>query len=499
MAKESNEKGRRGLSDALKAKIEYHLDDWVGSDSDFARHLLNYYGGPSLNAWRNNVSRYRRFYGEPLERKTYEENELDTEQYVSEKSYYYNSETDVYVTFLRAAGGKPITVSGETHRAMKEAYSSMVGKPSTINQIAREFQFPRTWFDEYRRTHEWTHDMDPFTDEQIAENEVEDLVEDLVLRRRRVLHRTYEKKKWAEIQKDAEKWRNFEDSFLEHFNRLQLNTEPMVVSDAMLDLPETPIPYALVISPTDLHWGKYGWTDEVGTTYNFDEAKHRLVESSNDIMTRAVRCAGRMEKIILATGSDWFHVDNDGGTTTKGTAQDMAGTPAQILMSGCELARFHIDLLAQFAPVEVVFMAGNHDRYSTIALAMYLDAVYENNEHVSIKRTSASREYVSYGNTFMGFSHGDTVKQAKLPTVMADERWKEWGAHRFKMCFSGHLHHQQMKEVNGAMCILLPSLAGHDRYHARHGYNSLPGMSAYIVDIERGMIGSLFSPVIRYE
>ena len=495
----TGEQYRRGLSKELKAKIDYHIEEWVGTDADFARVLHNFYGSPGVQAWRNHISRYRKFYGEPDSKKSVDEDVADIEQYVSDKSYYYNQDTDVYVTFLRSAGGKPITVSGDTHRAMKEAYSSMVGRPSTINQIAREFQFPRAWFDEYRRTHGWTHDMDPFTDEHVAEHEVEDLVEDLVLRKRRVLHRAYEKKKWDEIQKDAEKWRNFEDSFLEHFSRIELNTEPMVVNNDMVSLPDSPVPYALVISPTDFHWGKYGWVDEVGEKYDFEEAKKRLIDSTTDLMGRAVSSSGRMEKIILATGSDWFHVDNDGGTTTKGTSQDMAGTPAQILMSGCELARFHIDLLAQFAPIEVVFMAGNHDRYSTIALAMYLDAVYEDNEHVSIKRTSASREYVSYGNTFMGFSHGDTVKQAKLPTVMADERWQEWGAHRFKMCFSGHLHHQAMKEVNGAMCILLPSLAGHDRYHARHGYNSLPGMSAFIIDIERGMIGSLFSPVIRHE
>ena len=51
------------------------------------------------------------------------------------------------------------------------------------------------------------------------------------------------------------------------------------------------------------------------------------------------------EKIYLATGSDWFHVDNHQGATTKGTPQDMSGSPAQILLTGCELAREHIDLL----------------------------------------------------------------------------------------------------------------------------------------------------------
>ena len=93
--------------------------------------------------------------------------EIDEETYVTDKAYYYNSETDVYVTFLRSAGGKPVTISGDTHRAMKEAYSSMVGDGATINEMTRAFQFPRAWFDEYRRLHGWTHDMDPFPDEEV--------------------------------------------------------------------------------------------------------------------------------------------------------------------------------------------------------------------------------------------------------------------------------------------------------------------------------------------
>ena len=46
-----------------------------------------------------------------------------------------------------------------------------------------------------------------------------------------------------------------------------------------------------------------------------------------------------------------------------------------------QLAREHIDLLRQVAPVEVV-MAGNHDRHSSIALMMYLSAAYEDVDDV---------------------------------------------------------------------------------------------------------------------
>tara|TARA_R100000808_G_C2146779_1_gene154707 strand:+ start:935 stop:2434 length:1500 start_codon:yes stop_codon:yes gene_type:complete len=492
---------RVSLRDSTLEKIRPHLDKWTGSDTEFAHYLweINYnqngVGAKKPDSWKSVVSRFRAFY--PNECPTldpFTANELDLDDadksWVSDEPYYYNSETDVYVTFIRAAGNKPLTVSGDIHRAMKMAYSNMVHKASSIGQISRDFQIPRLWFDEYRRVHRWTHDMDPFTDEELREaDSVEDLVDELVLRRRRTLHIAYEKKKWDDIQKDAEKWRRFEDTFIEH---LKIH-EPKAREVQTIELQETK-PYALVISPTDLHYGKYGWEDEVGEHYDFDEARKRLHEATSVLISRL---GGRPEKIIVAAGSDWFHVDNDLGTTTKGTAQDRYGSPAQILMQGCELAKEHIDMLRSVAPVEVVFMAGNHDRHSTLALGLYLKATYENCEDCKvILDANMSRQYITYGNTLLGFTHGDGVRPNQLPATMAKEEWENWGKCRYKVWFSGHLHHQALKEHGGAFCVQLPSLAGHDRWHHRKGFVSQAGMSAHLIDREEGMIGSMFKPVV---
>ena len=422
-----------------------------------------------------------------------DELKIDTTEYISEESYYYNDATDVYVTFLRSAGGKPITVSGDTHRAMKEAYSSMVGTPASINEIGRTFQFPRAWFDEYRRTHGWTHDMDPFTNEEMSSMQTEDLVDELVLRNRRALHQTYEKRKWDDIKKDATKWREFEDTVLEQFTLSGLTGTSKPVK--RMSMKEGEKPYALVVSPTDFHWGKFGWEDETGDTYNFEQARNRLMEKTQELISRLPY---RPEKIICATGSDWFHVDNDMGATTRGTPMGTSscGSPAQILISGCELAKEHIDLLRQVAPVDVVFMAGNHDRYSALTLGLYLRASYDNDDECTVHLTPHTRHYESYGNTYIGFTHGDTVKQHKLPTVMAQEQYKEWGEHKHKVWFSGHYHHQSVKEDGGAICIILPSLAANDRWHSRMGYMSQAGLAGHIIDYEQGLIGSMFCPVL---
>jgi len=48
--------------------------------------------------------------------------------------------------------------------------------------------------------------------------------------------------------------------------------------------------------------------------------------------------------------------------------------------------------------------------------------------------------------------------------------------------------------------VQLPSLAGEDRYHSRNGYvMARPGLSAYMIDKNLGLTGSLFAPVIHDE
>ena len=406
---------------------------------------------------------------------------------VEGKGYYYDAGADEYITFLSCAE-EMIRVSGDKHRAMKEAYSNMVGKPASMNEMSRRFGIPRAWFDEYRRRHGWTHDMDPYTDEEVAVSEPEQLVDDLILRRRQALHQRYEKRKWEEIEKDAESYRMFANTVLNEFRGLMMEPAPEV---QRLPLGHPIHDYALVISPTDFHWGKHGWVDEVGEHYGFDEARRRLMEKTEDLVNRL---PGSPEKIIVATGSDWFHVDTDGGTTTKGTPQDMCGSPAEILMSGCRLAREHIDLLRQVSDVEVVFMPGNHDRMSSIALMMYLSAVYEDCDDCEVVVSPATRQYLQYGNTLMGFIHGDGARN--LVELMSVEQRQLWGKCEHHVWFHGHLHHQKVTEKGGAIIYQLPSLAGHDRYHYRNGYTtSRAGLSAHIVDKQHGVIGSLFAPV----
>ena len=174
----------------------------------------------------------------------------------------------------------------------------------------------------------------------------------------------------------------------------------------------------------------------------------------------------------------------------------MAASPAQILRDGCHLARQHIEMLAKIAPVEVVFMRGNHDKHSSLALMLYLQAVYEDSDRVQITHNVKERQYLMWGNNLLGFTHGDGVRGTDLPAVMAHEARSAWGACSNHTWFHGHLHHIKQTEKGGCMVIQLPSLAGHDRWHYRKGFTlNRAGLMAHLVDKDLGVVGSLFAPV----
>ena len=456
-----------GLINDKEFESDRQLSDWLAEN----------YPERSQNGWRCFISRFR----------------VKHKVIVGDKGYktcdtYYVKENDTYITYLASAKHN-VVVPGPIHRAMKQEYSKLVGDGETSSTISMMYGFPETWFDEYRRKHGWLHSMLPYTDEELQERDVDDLVDDLVAKNRKLVQEKYVAERRKQVEEDAEKWRLLEDGLFSH---ITFSEAPKTIKRKALKPSPSDRPYALIVSPTDFHWGKYGWEDEVGEQYGFSEAKGRLYEKTARLMGMLPHSP---EKIIVAVGSDWFHIDNDSGTTTKGTPQDMAGSPAEILMSGFELAKEHLELLRDIAPLEVVCIGGNHDRHTSLALMLYLKATFDNCDDVEIIVNPNLRQYVKYGDSLLGFTHGDK-STAKLPELMAVEQRKEWGEHRYHLWFHGHLHFRKSEEKGGTTVIQMPSLSGSDRYHHRHGYvSSEAGLSAYIIDHEEGLISSLFAPV----
>jgi hypothetical protein len=412
-----------------------------------------------------------------------EEAELENGYYISNKKVWYDEDADVYITYVP---GVPhaVQLPGAVHRDLVRAYSNFDGNPASINEIARTFKLPRNWVVKYLRAHEITHDREPFTPEEVLSRTEDDLAEEALQIKRSSLYRRLESDKWKEVQKDAGKWRDFETTVLADLRGV--SRTPNKVTRINMEKAEES--YCGVVGLSDFHHGKYSDALENGEAYNRDIARERLFAATEEVIS-SIAAFGAPDKLYVPVGSDFLHIDNDNNTTTKGTPQDSDGTPAEILVTGCQLMESWVDLLRQVAPVELVLMSGNHDRLTGLAILLYLDALYRDSEDVVVNRCRLPRVYRKYGSNLLGFVHGDGVSKTKdLAGHMAREAPEYWSSCTAKTVYTGHLHYERTEtDVQfGVTRRQLPSLSGPDRWHARAGYVGAPKALPIYLHRQRG-------------
>lgn len=408
---------------------------------------------------------------------------IDQDSLLFQDDFDYNPSTERYITFVRAAPKGLIVTSKATHDEIVSAYSNWHGKPATLTEMCRRFGFPRSWMVEYLRRHQITHDHEPFSRQDVIERSVEELAEESYQRKRQHLHQESERVKWRRRMASADAWDAFEETVLNRLLDSMADHAPAYIVPE-LEVDEPPSDYALVVSPTDLHWGLYSAASEVSDPYNRAEARRRLCAHTENIIGRL---PGKPTRIVSVLGSDWFNIDGSKPTTTKGTPQDIDGSPVEILESGCMMAVEHIDTLRQVAPVEVVIAPGNHDEHASQMLRLFLMAWYRNAKDVTVSASAKSRAYSVHGRTLMAFHHGQ-VKPGRIATCMAAEAREDFKRTHYRLAFCGHMHHHSVKEQGGVTHIQLPALVGQSKWEHDQGFaDGEPALVCCLVDAEHGL------------
>ena len=406
--------------------------------------------------------------------------------------YWYDESRDTYIVHLPSKK-RPFALNGAFWRSMREAYSNWGDSPSSVNEIARKFSLPRNTVVALLRAMGVTHDSSPWSDEQINAAEEDALVTDLIRRKEERVLVKAQKKEWARVKKDADRYRRiklFTQSLRAHFETL--NEKDYNVP--RLSLIAADKPFSLVISPTDFHWGKRAPSTD-GDPYDRSIAKERLFRTTEDILSR-VSHRGRPEKIILALGGDGLHIDNMNKQTTRGTQQDCDSSPMEMIVSYVEMCREYIDYVRQFGNVEIYVVNGNHDYYSSIFLREALDGWYNHVKGVDVKRIMRHRQTFLYGSSLITFVHGDEGRVKDYPAIIASENPELWGKSKWRFVFTGHLHTERELPVYSDITVYrMPSLASNDEWHMRKGYKSRKALVGYIIDKDRGVIATEISPV----
>jgi hypothetical protein len=244
-------------------------------------------------------------------------------------------------------------------------------------------------------------------------------------------------------------------------------------------------PSLLEVSIADYHIDKL---DSDGMSIE-EKAKQYL-----EILSRLVIKAHysfNIDEIVYVIGNDWFNSDNyQNATTVHMNPQDNNSRWDKAYEVGFDTLVTSIMFLKQFCSnLKVICVQGNHAKTKEFYLAHALEAYFRADSNIVFDRTSANRKIHVYGNTLIGYHHGN-CKIDDLPLLMATEFYKEWGASKYKEVHTGDKHFYMEKDVKGVRVKQLPSLTGADRWHDDNNFvQSIRCAVATVYDFEKGKCG----------
>lgn len=247
---------------------------------------------------------------------------------------------------------------------------------------------------------------------------------------------------------------------------------------------ETQGGYALELDLADVHLGALSWHEETGEDNDYKITfgnMEKVISQASEIINKYP-----IEKLYLCFLGDFFHIDTESMTTTKGTKVDFDSRPKKMLMKGYELVTKIIDNLA-IVPTEVIWIEGNHSRNLEFSVFYAMPFIYARNPHIKFDVSPKLRKAFMYGNSLIGLHHGEINKNNKFNWLQVEFR-ELWGKAKYAETHSGHIHHESVTGKGGIIERSNPTMKPVDKYEYEEGYvGSEKAVMAYLWTKNKGI------------
>lgn len=260
--------------------------------------------------------------------------------------------------------------------------------------------------------------------------------------------------------------------------------------------PATPIPYQAhtrenllsLYSFFDYHVGMLAWHKEGGADWDLSIAE----QTGTQAMQMLVEGAPNSDTAIVNIGGDFLHFDGLLPVTpTHGHILDADSRFGKVVDVAIKLVRQLVVLaLQKHRHVILLIMEGNHDLASSLWLRKLFAALYEEEPRVTVHESELPYYAVEWGVNLLGFHHGHLRKNDSLPALFAARFREQWGRCPKVYIHTGHRHHLEQKDHNGARVIQHPTLAALDAHAARGGYFTDREITAHHYNRVTGWAGS---------
>ena len=242
-----------------------------------------------------------------------------------------------------------------------------------------------------------------------------------------------------------------------------------------------------VLNFFDVHFAKLAHDTETGDGYNYQIAKQRMIESVKKYEEYYVNQGEFFEEIYFAIGNDFFNSEPT-GDTVRGTKQHNDCNYSVMFEEGCYALIEVIDILRTMGNrIIIPLVQGNHSTYTEYYAAQFLRAWYRNCDDVIVDYAVTPRKYYKFGVNLFGFTHNSEEKN-RIYTLMQNEAPQLWADTIERTWFTGHLHSEDVKQVDGIFIRQAPTMCGTDSWHKVKGYfNPIKRTQGFVYDMFDGL------------
>lgn len=248
----------------------------------------------------------------------------------------------------------------------------------------------------------------------------------------------------------------------------------------------------------DHHMGQLSWPEETGGDPYDLKISGRLL---NDAVTYLASIVPATRQAVMTFLGDFTHTDGYMPfTPASGHFLDADSRFPKIADAAGRAMIHSIDTaLLKHESVLVIVTAGNHDPLSAMWLRIVLSAHYRNEPRVTIDMKPRKTHYYEWGKNLLGATHGDRIKLEALPIMMATDMPEAWGRTQHRFWYTGHVHHDRVKDLVGAKVISVRVLAPADAYTANAGYRTPRDMKAFVLHREFGESSTFVAPAAMFQ
>lgn len=245
----------------------------------------------------------------------------------------------------------------------------------------------------------------------------------------------------------------------------------------------------------DVHLGMYAWGRE---TSSVDYDVKLATRDMRQAFAKVMALTPPSTQGILIVGGDFFHADNNNSETPASRHKlDTDGRFDKVIDAGISILVETVDrLLGRHKNVIVRVLRGNHDENAFRLLRVALAAWYRNEPRVTIDSEPRDLFMFQWGACALFAHHGDKANPQQAALYVSDI-CTFWSATRHRHFLTGHVHHDQAKDVGPLRWESLRAFCPPDAYAASMGYGARRALQSLTFHKVDGLVLRCTDPIDR--